>query len=119
MHCIAQASMTRFAAAHRDPRNIALHCWGVPMVLMGLGLLLRDLSDLGWALAFTTSGLLLQSVGHWYEGRRPAMGLAGWLLAPMFVGLQGLHRLGWARQCWAEVERDAGPRRLRDLAHSR
>lgn len=119
MHCIAQASMTRFAASHRDPRNIALHCWGVPMVLVGLGLLMRDLSDLGWALAFTTSGLLLQSVGHWYEGRRPAMGLAGWLLAPMFVGLQGLHRLGWAQQCWAEVERDAGPRRLRDLAHSR
>lgn len=119
MSCIAQVPLTRFATTHRDPRNIALHCWGVPMVLFGLGLLLRDLSSLGWALAFTASGLLLQTLGHWYEGRRPAMGLASWALAPMFVGLQGLHRLGLAQQCWDEVERGAGPRRLRDLAQAR
>ena len=46
MHCIAQASMTRFAASHRDPRNIALHCWGVPMVLVGLGLFLWNVHRL-------------------------------------------------------------------------
>ena len=108
--------VTRFAQDHRDPRNIALHCWGVPMVMMGLALLLKDLSQSGWALAFAASGLLLQSLGHWYEGRRSRMGLAGWLAAPLFVGLQGLHGVGLAQPCWVAVERGAGPRRLRDLA---
>jgi uncharacterized membrane protein YGL010W len=107
--------VTRYARDHRDPRNIALHCWGVPMVLVGLGLLMRDLSQSGWALAFVASGLLLQSVGHWYEGRRPLQGLRAWAAAPLFVSLQGLHRLGMARGLWQTVEQGAGPRRLRDL----
>lgn len=108
--------VTRYARDHRDPRNIALHCWGVPMVGLGLALLLRDLSQSGWALAFAASGLLLQSIGHWYEGQRSRMGLSGWLAAPLFVALQGLHGLGLAQPCWRSVERQAGPRRLRDLA---
>lgn len=108
--------VTRYARDHRDPRNIALHCWGVPMVGLGLLLLVRDLSETGWALAFTASGLLLQAIGHWYEGRRSRMGWAGWLAAPLFVGLQGLHGLGLAQPCWQAVENRAGPRRLRDLA---
>jgi uncharacterized membrane protein YGL010W len=112
-----QQLLTRYARDHRDLRNIALHCWGVPMVLAGLALLLRDASQLGWAMAFAASGLLLQTVGHWYEGRRPLLGLRAWAAAPLFVGLQGLHRLGLARALWAEVEQAAGPRRLRDLAH--
>ena len=110
--------VTRYATDHRDPRNITLHCWGVPLVLVGLLLPLRDLSQSGWALAFAASGLLLQSLGHWYEGRRSRMGLPGWLAAPLFVGLQGLHSLGLARPSWNAVERGAGPRRLRDLAAS-
>jgi uncharacterized membrane protein YGL010W len=110
--------VTRFAQDHRDPRNIALHCWGVPMVVMGLALLVKDLSQSGWALAFAASGLLLQSLGHWYEGRRSRMGWAGWLAAPLFVGLQGLHSLGLAQPCWVAVERGAGARHLRDLARS-
>lgn len=111
-----QLLLTRYARDHRDPRNIALHCWGVPMVLVGLALLVRDASQLGWAMAFASSGLLLQTVGHWYEGRRPMLGLRAWVAAPLFVGLQGLHRLGLARDAWTAVELGAGPRRLRDLA---
>ena len=89
------------------------------MVLTGLALLLQDAAQLGWALAFVASGSLLQTVGHWYEGRRPALGLLNWLLAPVFVGLQGLHRLGLAQSLWSAVEQGAGPRRLRDLAQAR
>lgn len=111
-----QPLLTRYARDHRDPRNITLHCWGVPLVLLGLTLLLRDASQLGWALASVASGLLLQTLGHWYEGRRPLLGLRGWVMAPLFVGLQGLYRLGLAQDLWARVERAAGPRRLRDLA---
>jgi uncharacterized membrane protein YGL010W len=110
--------VTRYAIDHRDPRNITLHCWGVPLVVVGLLLPLRDLSQSGWALAFAASGLLLQSLGHWYEGRRSRMGMAGWLAAPLFVGLQGLNGLGLAQPSWRAVEASAGPRRMRDLAAS-
>lgn len=87
-------------------------------MVVGLLLPLRDLSQSGWALAFAASGLLLQSLGHWYEGRRSRMGMAGWLAAPLFVGLQGLHGLGLAQPSWRAVEASAGPRRMRDLAAS-
>jgi uncharacterized membrane protein YGL010W len=89
------------------------------MVLVGLGLALRDMNSVGWAVAFSASGLLLQALGHWYEGRRRHLGVMGWLVAPLFVGLQGLHQLGWAQGVWDSVERAAGPRRMRDLASGR
>lgn len=109
--------ITRFAREHRDPRNIALHCWGVPMVLGGaLMLLLEPVRALSWAAALLLSGGLLQALGHVYEGRRPRHGWRAGLAAPLFVGLQGLHRLGLAERSWQQVERAAGPRRLRDLA---
>jgi uncharacterized membrane protein YGL010W len=108
--------LTRYAQDHRDPRNIALHCWGVPLVLVGLVMAARDFGQLGWAVAFTASGLLLQSMGHWYEGRRPRSGLMGWVVAPLFVAIQGLHRIGLTDALWQEVEQRAGPRRMRDLA---
>ncbi len=110
--------ISRFAREHRDPRNITLHCWGVPMVLGGLlVLLLEPAKALSWAAALLLSGGLLQALGHVYEGRRPRHGWRLGLAAPLFVGLQGLHRLGLAQAAWTQVEAAAGPRRLRDLAH--
>jgi uncharacterized membrane protein YGL010W len=109
--------LTRFAREHRDPRNIALHCWGVPMVLLGWGLLLVEpVRTFSWALALLCSGGLLQALGHVYEGRRPRHGWRVGLLAPCFVALQGLKRAGMAETLWSHVESGAGPRRLRDLA---
>lgn len=110
--------ITRFAREHRDPRNITLHCWGVPMVLGGLAMLaVEPAKALSWAAALLLSGGLLQALGHVYEGRRPRHGWRVGLAAPLFVGLQGLHRLGLAERSWQAVEAGAGPRRLRDLAH--
>lgn len=109
-------SLVRYAAEHRDLRNIALHCWGVPMVWLGLIGLAMARSAAFWPWALLLSGSLLQALGHVYEGRRPSQGVGGWLLAPLFVGLQGAHALGLGRACWAAVEQGAGPRRLRDLA---
>ena len=108
-------ALVRYAAEHRDPRNITLHCWGVPMVWAGLAWLLQDRHNvMPWAMLL--SGSLLQALGHVYEGRRASVALRSWLLAPLFVVLQALHSLGIGRECWEAVERQAGPRRMRDLA---
>jgi uncharacterized membrane protein YGL010W len=108
-------ALIQYAREHRDPRNIALHCWGVPMVWAGLAwILVERMNPMPWALLLT--GSLLQALGHVYEGRRATLGLASWLMAPWFVGLQGLHGLGLGQRRWAALEQQAGPRRMRDLA---
>jgi uncharacterized membrane protein YGL010W len=111
-------ALQRFAADHRDPRNIALHCWGVPLVVAAFAsALLQGLASLNLSLALLLSGSLLQALGHVYEGRRPRHGWALSWVAPLFVGLQALHWLGFADAAWRRLERAAGPRRMRDLAH--
>lgn len=71
---------------------------------LGLGLLL-----VGWA---------AQSIGHYYEGRKPAFAddFAGWLVAPMFVVLELLAMAGLCRPLLARIEQAAGTPTLRDLA---
>jgi uncharacterized membrane protein YGL010W len=74
---------------------------------------------LAWALGFFGLGWVIQFVGHWYEGRKPAFAddLVGLLVAPMFVTLEAFALLGAFRKVIADVERHAGPTVLRDLAH--
>ena len=74
---------------------------------------------LSWGLGFFTVGWLIQFVGHYYEGKKPAFAddLVGLLIGPMFVTAEILFALGLARPLQAEVERRAGPTVLRDLAH--
>jgi uncharacterized membrane protein YGL010W len=62
---------------------------------------------------------VIQFVGHYYEGRKPAFvdDLVGLFVAPMFVLLEMLAPAGFFRSLMAEVERRAGPTMLRDLAH--
>ncbi len=69
-------------------------------------------------LGFLFAGSFIQLVGHYYEGRRPAFAddLAGTLVAPMFVILEGLAMAGFFKGLLAEIERRAGPTMLRDLA---
>jgi uncharacterized membrane protein YGL010W len=62
---------------------------------------------------------LLQMIGHYYEGRRPA----SWghpvylLVGPMFVAVELLSGVGLLRRVAAEVHHRAGPSHIRDLAH--
>lgn len=74
---------------------------------------------LGWGLGFFAAGWVIQFVGHYYEGRKPAFvdDLTGLLVAPMFVALEALAPLGLFRGLMAEIERRAGPTLIRDLAH--
>lgn len=64
-------------------------------------------------------GWIIQFVGHYYEGRKPAFvdDLIGLLVGPMFVVGEALFAMGWGRELLAEIERRAGPTHLRDLTH--
>jgi uncharacterized membrane protein YGL010W len=72
-----------------------------------------------WGLGFFALGWVIQFVGHYYEGRKPAFvdDLVGLFVAPMFVLLELLAPAGFFKGLMAEVERIAGPTLLRDLAH--
>ena len=73
---------------------------------------------LAWGLGSFTVGWLIQFVGHWYEGKRPAFvdDIIGLLVGPMFVVAEAMFMLGWGKPLLAEIERRAGPTHLRDLA---
>lgn len=73
---------------------------------------------LAWGLGFFVVGWVIQFIGHYYEGRKPAFvdDLVGLLVAPMFVVLEALAPLGLFRGLMAQVERHAGPTVIRDLA---
>ena len=68
--------------------------------------------------AFVT-GWVLQFIGHYYEGRKPAFvdDLVGLLVGPMFVTGEALFAAGLCRPLAEEIERRTGPTLLRDLAH--
>jgi uncharacterized membrane protein YGL010W len=74
---------------------------------------------LAWGLGFFVVGWVIQFIGHYYEGRKPAFvdDLVGLLVAPIFVVLELLAPLGLFPRLLADVERHAGPTLIRDLAH--
>ena len=73
---------------------------------------------LGWGFGFFAVGWLIQFIGHWYEGRKPAFvdDVIGLLVGPMFVVAELMFMLGWNKPLLAEIERRAGPTHLRDIA---
>jgi uncharacterized membrane protein YGL010W len=76
-------------------------------------------SWLAWGVGFSVVGWIIQFIGHYYEGRKPAFAddLVGLLVGPMFVVLEMLAPLGLFKGLMASVESHAGPTHLRDLAH--
>ena len=76
-------------------------------------------SWLAWGLGTFVFGWMLQFIGHYYEGRKPAFvdDLVGLLVGPMFVTGEFLFGLGWGKGLLDEIERRVGPTMLRDLAH--
>ena len=76
-------------------------------------------SWLAWGVGSFVIGWILQFVGHYYEGKKPAFAddLVGLLIGPMFVVGEAMFALGWGGPMLAEIERRAGPTHLRDLAH--
>jgi len=76
-------------------------------------------SWLAWGLSTFLFGWLLQFLGHYYEGRKPAFidDLVGLLVGPMFITAEWLFALGLCKPLAAEIESRVGPTHLRDLTH--
>ena len=74
---------------------------------------------LAWGVGFFAVGWLIQFVGHYYEGRKPAFAddIVGLLVGPMFVVMEMLAGFGFFKALMAEIEHHAGPTLIRDLAH--
>jgi uncharacterized membrane protein YGL010W len=91
--------------------NLVLIAAAVP-----LGLLATS-AWLAWSLGAFVVGWIIQFVGHYYEGRKPAFvdDLRGLLVGPMFVVAEALFALGWGKALAAEIESRVGPTHLRDL----
>jgi uncharacterized membrane protein YGL010W len=75
-------------------------------------------SWLAWGVGTFVMGWLIQFVGHWYEGKKPAFvdDITGLLVGPMFVTAEVMFMLGWNKPLLAEIERRVGPTVLRDMA---
>lgn len=73
---------------------------------------------LGWGIGTFVVGWIIQFVGHYYEGKKPAFvdDLLGLLTGPMFVTAEALFAFGWGKPLLAEIERRVGPTKIRDLA---
>jgi uncharacterized membrane protein YGL010W len=68
-------------------------------------------------IALFVVGWVIQFVGHYYEGRKPAFvdDLTGLMIGPMFVFAEMMFLLGWNKPLLAEIEARVGPTILRDL----
>lgn len=156
--------LSQYAAYHRDPRNIATHFVGIPLivvavtvllsrpgmalggvwlspallvalwsawfylrldtrfgllmsVLLGLclwaGQVLAVQSTLVWlsaGLGLFVVGWVIQFIGHYYEGRKPAFvdDLSGLIIGPLFVVAELAFLLGLRHDLKQQIEARAG-----------
>jgi uncharacterized membrane protein YGL010W len=74
---------------------------------------------LSWGVGFFAVGWVIQFIGHYYEGRKPAFAddIVGLLVGPEFVVMELLALLGLFKGLIARIESRVGPTIIRDLAH--
>lgn len=97
---VSAAVASTFVLAEQLTTDSATTTW----LALGIGIFV-----IGWTFQF---------IGHYYEGRKPAFvdDIIGLAVGPMFVVAEWMFLLGWNPSLLREIERQAGPTRLRDLA---
>lgn len=70
---------------------------------------------LGWGVGLFAVGWVIQFVGHWWEGRKPAFmdDIVGLLIGPLFVMAEIGYSMGLRREVHDAVQARSGPVRLR------
>ncbi|MBV8250285.1 MAG: DUF962 domain-containing protein [Comamonas sp.] len=74
-------------------------------------------SWLAWGLGLFGLGWVIQFLGHYYEGRKPAFfdDVMGLLIGPLFVAAELGFALGLRKEVQAAVELRSGPVRRREM----
>ena len=74
-------------------------------------------SWLAWGIGSFVVGWVIQFIGHYYEGKKPAFvdDLLGLLTGPMFVTAEAMFALGWGKSLLAQIEQRVGPTKIRVL----
>lgn len=167
--------LSQYAAYHRDPRNIASHFIGIPLIVvavavllsrpewsvgglwlspavmlalfsawfylrleLALGVLMTVLMGLSvWAghmlaaqstMVWLSSGIgmfvvgwVIQFVGHYYEGKKPAFvdDVSGLIVGPLFVVAELAFMVGLRDELKQQIEQRSGPVERRDLKPSK
>jgi uncharacterized membrane protein YGL010W len=165
--------LSQYAAYHRDPRNIASHFIGIPLIVVAVAVLLSRPSWsvaglwlspavlvalasawfylrlevrlgvlmtvllglsvwlgqvvaaqstgvwLGSGIGLFVLGWVIQFVGHYYEGRKPAFvdDVSGLIVGPLFVVAELAFLLGLRHELKEQIEQRAGP--VRTMTHGR
>ncbi|MEO7152697.1 MAG: Mpo1-like protein [Burkholderiaceae bacterium] len=107
--------------ARSGPLTLTLGSGTVVAALVALAHPMAEASTgrwLTWSLTLLALGMLVQWIGHVYEGKREAFvdDFATPSAGPLFVTAQVLFMLGWNRPLQDEMQRRAGPTVMRDLA---
>nr|WP_315232211.1 Mpo1-like protein [uncultured Albidiferax sp.] len=156
--------LTQYAAYHQDPRNVATHFVGIPMIVLAVTILLSrpgwilagvaltpaivvavlsvlfylrldvrfgvamaaqlalsiwasqwfaaqaTFVWLGWGLGLFVAGWVIQFVGHYFEGRKPAFvdDIVGLLVGPLFLTAETAFALHLRLEVNAEMQRRLG-----------
>ena len=90
---------------------LALTVWGAAQLAAG-----TTAAWLGWGVGLFVVGWIIQFVGHYYEGRKPAFvdDLSGLIVGPLFVLAELAFLLGLRGDVQREVEERAGPTCIRE-----
>ncbi|CRM20005.1 MULTISPECIES: Mpo1 family 2-hydroxy fatty acid dioxygenase [unclassified Pseudomonas] len=162
--------LSQYAAYHRDPRNIASHFVGIPLIVvavavllsrpewvigggwispavivallsawfylrleLALGVLMTLLMGLSvWAghvlaaqstmvwlsggIGMFVVGWVIQFIGHYYEGKKPAFvdDVSGLIVGPLFVVAELAFLLGLRHDLKQQIEQRSGPVAVRE-----
>ncbi len=83
-------------------------CYALALQLVALD---STTAWLGWSVAVFVLGWVLQFIGHYFEGKKPAFvdDLVGLLIGPLFVMAELLFLLGLAKSLQQQIDQGAGP----------
>ena len=119
-----QQQLGNYGLYHRSKRNVLTHFFGIPLIVYAVLCLLAriylaaapitSLSFTSWlavSIGVFIFGWVLQFIGHYFEGKKPAFvdDIIGLIIGPLFVLVEALFLLGLYKQLEQQITDIAGP----------